>query len=143
LPGLLLPDVGVQLERVLDTVEQDLTVERLFDEIDGPGLHGPDGHRHVRMAGQDDDGEPERLSRQPFLELKPAHTRQAHIEHKATRARRVKSSQELLGRPKEFYGEADGFNQPAKRVSLGGVIVHDEDRGSCVHAGGLRGREAR
>src|SRR4051812_30323434 len=34
-----------------NAVQQDGFVERLLDEVDGPGLHGPNGQRHIAVTG--------------------------------------------------------------------------------------------
>ena len=48
---------GILEQRAADAVQQDLVAERLLDKIDGPRLHGFDGNGHLRMAGDNDDGD--------------------------------------------------------------------------------------
>ena len=45
----------VQGDRGADAVEQRLVAERLLDEVEGAGLHGPDRERDLGVAGDDQD----------------------------------------------------------------------------------------
>src|SRR5206468_147563 len=93
------PDLAVELDRLVDTVEQHLTVERLLDEVDRARAHGAHRGRHVGVAGDHDyrnrDPAPDEL----LLQVESAHPRQPDVAHDTARAAgAVLRGQELLAR---------------------------------------------
>jgi len=48
--------LGVPLQGPVHGIEEDLFLEGLLDEVQGPRLHRPHGHGDITMACDHDDG---------------------------------------------------------------------------------------
>ena len=78
---------GVEGNRLMDSFEQVLVVERLLDKVERASLYRPHRHLNVAMAGDEDDRQMNPLCLQALLEIQAAHTWHAYIQNQATRFR--------------------------------------------------------
>lgn len=81
----------------MDRVEKVLVSERLGEELHRAVLHRPHAHRDVAVTGDEHDGDVQVGLRHPPLEIEPAETGQADVEHEAAGHLRSIAAQELLG----------------------------------------------
>ena len=61
--------LDVVLDGLVDAIQEGLVVERFFDEIDSPGLHGPNCGRNVAVASDKNDRHVCPISRNLFLQI--------------------------------------------------------------------------
>ena len=59
----------------LNRIQQILVAERLGEELDGSGLHGPHGHRDVTVGANKDDRNINLSLSQLALEIEPTYSR--------------------------------------------------------------------
>ena len=119
--------LGVVLDRALDLVQERLAVERLLDELDGTGLHGPDRHGDIGMRRDEDDGHAF-AARDQFLEqVEPAGARHPHIEDHATGTARGEIAEKLGGGGECLGADPDRLHEPAQRVPHVRVVIHNVD----------------
>lgn len=132
------------LEGAVDGFEQDLAVEGLGEELDGPGPQGLLGHRSVGVPGDEDDRNMVAGRLQHLLQVETALSRHPHIEHEAARRLEVAALEKLTGRherPNRIAGDPD---QSLETPSDGRVIVHDKDCVARLHTGpSMRSGKAR
>ena len=79
-----------------------LLLERLWQEVYGPRLHRPRGHRNVTVSGDEDDRNPYAGLHELVLKLESANSRKPHIEYQATRGLRPLCFQEFQRGPENF-----------------------------------------
>ena len=90
------------------TGQHHVVIERLFDEIDGAGLHGLHRKRHIAMAGDDDDGKLDMAPDDFDLQFQPAHIGHPDIGDQAALLGIV-VRQEMLCRVVAAYPKASNF----------------------------------
>jgi hypothetical protein len=120
----------VELERLVDAVEQVLVAERLLDEVDRAGLHRLDRHRHVAVAGDEDDRQDRVALVELDLQFETAHAGHADVEHQAPRPVVALGVEELLTGFEHLHGQPDRLEQHAQGIADRCVVVDDEYRGS-------------
>ena len=124
----LLPEHrGALLHGAMQAIEKILIAERLFNEVGGPGLDRPHGHRDIPMAGDKDDRQGTTLLNQPLLQLQTAHSGHSDVEQDAAGSITIAAFEEILCRSERANGEIDRFNEPFEGLADGGVVVDDED----------------
>ena len=136
-PGALprLPEAPPRLvERRQEPVDEGVVVERLLDEVERAELQRLHGHRHVAVAGEEDDGpgRAQALGEQPLEELDAAHAVHAHVEQDAAgrgrgRQRRARVGEERLAGGVGAGGEVARAQQPGERVAKRLLVVDDVD----------------
>ncbi len=127
---------AVLLQRALNTVDQVLVAEGLLQEVERTGLHGLHRHRHIAVAGNENDRDHRAQPVELLLQLQAAHFRHAHVQHQAARLSGVVVLQEFAGRSQCRGHQPDGLQQQAQRAPDSLVIVNDEDhRRSLFHIG--------
>ena len=90
-----------------DRFEEGLLIDRLGEELDGPGLHCPHGHGDVALASQEDDRDLEVGVLQLLLEIEPRHVREPHVKDQATWAVWPFVAQERLRRSERLRTQAN------------------------------------
>ena len=126
--GLARQAVGVVLDRALDLLQQDLTVERLLEELDGPRLHRPDGHRHIGISRDEHHRDPQAPRGQLLEQIEPAGSRHPDVEDQTGGAISGEPADELRGRRERDGAQSHGLQQPAQRVPHVRVVIDDVDR---------------
>jgi len=104
-----------------------LGVERLGEQIHGPGLHGLDARWDVGVAGDEDDRQPAARGRQHLLQLDPGQARHPHVQHEAARAGVLGVREELPSRGERLDQVAGRPQQSSQALPDGEVVIHDED----------------
>src|SRR5262249_42920208 len=80
---LVLTPPLVALDRGRDGIQKILIAKRFWQEIDGARFHRPHHHGDIAMSGNEYDRNPHIGLHQLRLEVEPAQSRQAHVEHQA------------------------------------------------------------
>ena len=70
---------GQTAKTFVDRPQQSFFLEWFLDEVDGTGLHCPDGQAHVAVTGHDDYRQVDPFVLKSLLNLKPVHARHADI----------------------------------------------------------------
>ena len=122
-------------EASVDGGQQMRIVDRLLDEVLRAGLDGGDRHRHVGMAGDQDDGQRKAAARKLAHELDAVHARHAHVGHDAARAASRRLPEEGVGRVVGFHVVAEHAQHLAQRLAHRLLVVDDEDRGAWSCSG--------
>ena len=104
--------------RRLDPVEQQLVVERLFDEVHGAGLHRLNSDRNVAVAGEDDDLKLDGAFGEFSLQLQPAHAGDPHIQQQAPRAAGLIGVEKILRRRVGLDTQINRLDQPGRTKSI-------------------------
>ncbi len=109
-------------------VEQDLKVERFFQEIKGTGLDGDDRCFDASVSAHHDDGKLRGPLLEPLQELHAVHARKPHIEQDERWFYGVELLPEALG-----IGKDDGLvslvlQDTLDRGADGRFVVYDADR---------------
>src|SRR6266567_9517413 len=110
------------------SVEHELAIKGLFQEIDCPSFHGSYRKRHVAMACDDDHRESDSASVQLFLQLKTVHVWHADVDNQARRLRNIRLCEQFFGAIKIAYRIARGLQQRAERFSNIAIIVDNKNR---------------
>ena len=84
----------------LDRVQQILIAKRFGQELDRTPLHGPNRHRDIGVAADEDNRQAGFCLGQFLLKLKPALSRQPDVENQAPREIRRDAIAEFLDRGK-------------------------------------------
>jgi len=101
--------------------------EGLLDEVDRALLQRRDRHRHVAMAGDEDDRQTAAAAVQLLEQLQPAHPRHADVEHDAAGHLRTAHREEGLRRVVRGHGVAVGLEHPHEGIAQGLVVIDDMD----------------
>jgi hypothetical protein len=124
----------VLLERLVDAVDQVLVAKGLLDEVDRAVLHRLDRHRHVAVAGDEDDRHDRMHLVQALLQLEAAHAGHAYVEHEAAGPIGVEQLEKLLRRAEGFDRQPDRLQQQPQRSAYRIVVVdHEHGRGLLLH----------
>lgn len=78
-------------------VHQRVIAEGLGQELDGPRFHGLNGHRHVAVTRDEDDGHVGALDGNALLQFETGDVRKDQVENQAARGGDSWTAQELLG----------------------------------------------
>src|SRR6266480_1091682 len=84
------------LDGLADGAQQDVVAEWLRQELDSSPLHRLDGHRHVSVACDEDDGHIGTLRRDAILYVEGNKTRKPDVEHEADRDEVARKREEFL-----------------------------------------------
>src|SRR6185369_16566979 len=126
----LLTGGAIAFDGLANRIEQILLAKRLREELDRPGLHGPDRHGDVAVAGEEDDRQGRVGAGELSLQVEAAQPREAHVEDKTSRRIDSGPLQECLSAREDLDRQAHGGEEPPERVADGGVVIDDEDNGS-------------
>ena len=118
---------GPLSDDVRDRIEKILIPERLGQEIDGAGLHGPYAHRDVAMTSDEDDRHPDVEPFEKLRQFQPREPRQVYVEEEAGRGEIVALDQEIFRGAADTDPEPCRGEQPRQRSSHRRIIVHDHD----------------
>ena len=116
-----------QIESSLDTCEEFLAADRLFDEIQRARFHRHDRHRYIGVAGDHDRRQMMTLIPELLKQFEPAQSRQVRVDQQAfafVGMKRVKK------RFAAFVGVDDAtivFEHGAYRFANLVVIIDDDD----------------
>jgi len=86
-------------DRLLDCIEQILTPNRFGPELDRTG---PNRHRHIGMAADEDNRQAKISPGQLLLKIEPASPGQSHIEHKVGGSVRTDGRAEFIHRSEQL-----------------------------------------
>ena len=89
------------LDGAANGVQQHIVLERLRQELDRSRLHRLHAHRHVTVAGDEDDRHVGPLG-ELLLQLETVESWQRHVEHQAARNSGARAGQEFLCRCERF-----------------------------------------
>src|SRR6266496_4090498 len=84
----------------MDRVQQILVVNRFGQELDRTVLHGPNRHRHIGVAADEDNWQRQICLGQLLLKLEPALSGQPDVENQASGEIRRIAIEEFLDRGK-------------------------------------------
>ena len=98
-------------------------MEGLFDEIAGAALQRAHRHRHVAVAGDEDDRQPGAQRLQLFMEFETAHFGHPDVEYQTTAHIAVPGAQEALAGVETGDAVCFAFEQPGHRVAHGLIVV--------------------
>ena len=114
------------LDRMTDGIEQHGVLERLHQELDRAGFHRLDAHRHIAVAGDEDD-----RHLRPFgellLEIETVESGQRHVEHEAARNGDARMGQKVLCRREQHRLPPGVLDQQLQRFAHRHVVIDDED----------------
>ena len=82
------------------------------------------------MSGDKDDGNENAGSLKEFLEVETVYARKTHVEYQATVRVGTWSIQEVFRGRKDLRGKAHRLEQVADGIANGGIVIHNENRGS-------------
>jgi hypothetical protein len=91
-------------------------------------LHRPYAHRHVAVAGDEDDRHVGPLG-ELLLQLEAVESRQRHVEDEAAGNSGARAGEKGLRRRKHLGVPTSGLDQQLQRFAHRDVIVDDEDEG--------------
>src|SRR5690606_24161562 len=94
-----------------------------------------DGHGHVAVSGDEHDGDGRVALDELFLQFQPAHARLADVDEQYADAVGVVALQELFGAADVLDAVAVGFEQPAKGIAYGFIVIDDVDQAWCLGNG--------
>ena len=100
------------LQHALHQAYKLVFLERFLDEIHRTLLHRVDRHRHVAVAGDEDDGQRRVVFDQAVLQLQAGHAAHADVDNQAGYLARVVAAQERLGRIETAYPVVLALQQP-------------------------------
>jgi hypothetical protein len=128
-------------QRVVNAIQQQLIVERLFDEIQRALLHGGYRHRHIAVASDDDHGYVDATVAQKLLRAQIVAPWNADIQQQTTRVVRLISGQEGFGIGRNPAPSSHGLQETPKRIAQRRIVVHNVNQRSIprVHARGNLG----
>jgi len=135
----------------MDRVQQILIADGFSQELDRTGLHGPNRHRDIGVATDEDNRQVQICLGQLVLKIKPTSPRQPDIEHQASRnveaGGRASSSVTGMRYPIGRYRHGELKDAPLRRVWRGpkaaamGFDNRAADREPHAHSFGLRCEE--
>jgi hypothetical protein len=117
--------VTAALQGLPDRSEEDVVVDRLRQEIDGPFLHGSDALRDVAVARQEERRQLDPARGQRVLERQAVETRHRNVQDDASFGRRIDARQELFGRSERGRLETGGTEEPGQGLENGGFVVDE------------------
>ncbi len=109
-----MPAFGIKLQRRDDTIDEFVVVERFLDEIEGAFLECGYGHRHIAVAGQENDRQATPGLEQAVEQLDTAHARHAYVEEQATGQIAMPLCEEFLTGREADVGDAARLQQPTE-----------------------------
>ena len=121
--GLFFAARAVAFKRLMDRGEQIVLLKRLGKKFYCPGLQRPQGHRYITVRGNENDGNLHAGLLQLILKIETVHSREADIQHQATRRFGTAGLQEIFRRAIDFRAQPHGFEESLYRIAYGGVIV--------------------
>src|ERR1700729_1910809 len=116
-----------QVESSLDTREEFLAADRLFDEIQRARFHRLDRHRYVSVAGDHDRRQMMTLIPELLKQFEPAQSRQVRVDQQAFGFVGMKRVKKRLADFVGGDGAAIVFERGAYRFANLVVIIDDDD----------------
>ena len=104
---------------------QGCLLEGLLNKVDRAFLQSADRHRDVAVAGNEDDRQIGFSRKEMLLDLKAAHARHADVKHQNCNRVRIILRDEGFAAVIKLDLIVVCFEQPAKRVADGVVVIHD------------------
>jgi hypothetical protein len=126
------------LEHALHQAQQFFFLEGLFDEVHRALLHRRHRHRHVAVAGDEDDGQRALALEQAVLQFQAAHAVHADVGDQAGHFTRVEAGEEGLRRVEALDAIVLAFEQPLQGISHRFVVIDNIDSaflGDQAHSG--------
>jgi hypothetical protein len=120
--------VGVGGERLDHPIDQIIVVEGLLDKVPSAFLQCGHGHRHVAVAGQEDDRQGTAQFAQAVEQFQAAHAVHADVQQQASGPAMILGRQEFLGRREHRRRHPARLEQPDQRVADRLVVIDDMDR---------------
>jgi|SRR6516164_4207473 len=116
---------AVLCDRQLDRVQQILIANRFGQELDLTTLHGPNRHRHIGVAADEDNRDVEVHGDELSLKVKAASPRQSDIEHKAGGSARAAGLEEFINRSEQLRLQPNGSDKAADRLPDCRIVIDD------------------
>ena len=135
-PNLTAPLQNIELQGLAHPRQQRLALKGFFDKIEGARLHGPDRHRHIAVAGHENDRSSVPLLLQLPLQIQAAHARHPHVQHQATGSPNGGGFEKDRRAGKGFHHQSGGLEQQADGVAHSLIVVDDKNGRGSIHAGG-------
>ncbi len=111
-PLHLLPHfLGILREALLDTIQQDLVIEWLFEKVDRSSLHGANRCRDIGVSRDDDHWNGHFLCLQNLQGLDSSYLGHPNIEHQARRSIRIIGTVEILEGGERLHIQVDRFDE--------------------------------
>src|SRR5207302_10614833 len=104
-----------------------LIAKRFGQELDRTALHGPNRHRNIGMAADEDNRQAQLCLGQLLLKLEPALSRQPDVEDHAPGEIGRMAIDEFLDRGKCLDAQSYGSQQPSERIAYIRIVVNDDD----------------
>ena len=124
----------VLLDRLADSGQKELIVERLFDEVHCPSAHGTYGNGNVSVSGNNDDRQRNVRFGQLFLKLQSADAGHPYVRDNTSKPIGIVRIEKDLGAVVGRDVKSARLDHPFQRLADGGVVVdHVDDRLVRVH----------
>src|SRR5262249_10861027 len=102
-------------------------VNGLFNEIFSSGLDGCHSHRHIRVTGNENDGERDVAAAKLADKAEAVRSGHSHVGNDASKIALIELLQKSIGRLVGLDGIAEHAEHLAERVANRRVIVDDKD----------------
>src|SRR5258706_2380804 len=127
--GVFVVAVGTVLtDRQLDRVQQLLITDRLGEELNRSGLHGPNRHRDIRVAADENNRQVNIRLDEAIVKLQSTPPRQSDVENEASQDARARGGEKFLNRGEQLDAQAYRSQQPLKGVTDIPIVI-DNDNG--------------
>jgi hypothetical protein len=133
--GLFADPLAAAVERRRYRGQEFVGAEGLGEEFYGAGLHRPDGHRHVAIAGDENNGHLGTGVRDADLQVEAAQIGQAHIQHKAVEPGRGRGGEDGFGGVEGPRFPARRSDQALHRLPHRHVVIDDKHYGLQIRHG--------
>ena len=140
--GLLGNQRAHSLQGLLQGLQQLGRLERLFQEVQGAGAHGLDGHRDVAVAGHHHYDRPDGALLQLLHKVEPAQPRQPHVDQEAHGLGHLDLRQEFLGGRVGACLQPGCVQQDLQGLADVGLVVDDVHDAPMRHGHAPGRREA-
>ena len=112
----------------MNAVQQILVTKRFLDEVNCALLHGFNGHGHITVTGNENDGQGIATFQQYLLEFETTEARHADIQYQATRSIVAYVFEELVAGAENFVLQVHGIHERLHREPDCRIVVDDENR---------------
>src|SRR5262249_6227565 len=124
--GLLKERGTTALDRVANSIQQNVVAERLGKELDRSLLHRLDAGRHVAVARNEDDRHVGPIGGHALLQVETVEVWQRKIENEAARRGDPPMREEFLRGGENLDLPAGEANQRLERLAYRDIIIDDE-----------------
>jgi hypothetical protein len=141
--SFLLPALLIPRKRLRDGVQHVLVAKGLGKEIDCAGLHAAHRHRDIAMSGHQNHRQADASACELVLEIEPAHSGQANVEHQTAWAVLARRAEKLCRRAVKTRRQPLRPKEAVQRGAQGFVVVDDMESRFSAHGAGAAPSELR